>query len=79
MGTVVGLASCHDAAMTEQGGDHAGEFGVVENFLARARLGPAGLVIDGEAGIGKTTLWAHAVERGEALGFRVLSARAAIA
>jgi ATP/maltotriose-dependent transcriptional regulator MalT len=35
------------------------------------------LVIEGEAGIGKTTLWLAAIERAHEQGFRVLSARAA--
>ena len=28
----------------------------VADFLARAQIAPAGLVVEGEAGIGKTTL-----------------------
>jgi DNA-binding CsgD family transcriptional regulator len=37
--------------------------------------GPSGLVLQGEAGIGKTTLWRAGVEHARALGLRVLSAR----
>jgi len=37
------------------------------------------LLIEGEPGIGKTTLWLAAVEQAAAKGFRVLSARAAAA
>jgi DNA-binding CsgD family transcriptional regulator len=37
------------------------------------------LLIEGEAGIGKTTLWLAAVEAAQDRGFRVLSARAAAA
>lgn len=50
------------------------EFQTIGRFLARAgdQL-PAALVLEGEAGIGKTTLWRAAVERAEAGGQRVLS------
>jgi thymidylate kinase len=34
------------------------------------------LVVEGEAGIGKTTVWLAAMERAQELGFRVLSTRA---
>ncbi len=44
-------------------------------FLATARSTPAGLVIEGEAGIGKTTFALHACEKAEAEGFRVLVTR----
>jgi DNA-binding CsgD family transcriptional regulator len=37
---------------------------------------PSGLVIDGEAGIGKTTLWSAAMQQARERGFRVFSARA---
>jgi DNA-binding CsgD family transcriptional regulator len=37
--------------------------------------GPGGLIIRGEAGVGKTTLWRHGVEAARAGGFTVLSAR----
>ena len=37
---------------------------------------PSGLLLEGEAGIGKTTLWLAALEQARAQGFRVLSARA---
>ena len=46
--------------------------------LLDARDGlPAVAVVNGEAGIGKTTLWLAAVEAAEARGYRVLSARPA--
>lgn len=45
----------------------------VDSFLAAARRGPAALLIEGEAGIGKTALWSAILSR--AHGFRVLSAR----
>ena len=40
---------------------------------------PSALLIEGEPGIGKTTLWLTAVEQARDRGFRVLSARAAAA
>jgi ATP/maltotriose-dependent transcriptional regulator MalT len=49
----------------------------VDDFLSSASDRPSGLVIEGEAGIGKTTLWLAAIERAHEQGFRVLSARAA--
>jgi ATP/maltotriose-dependent transcriptional regulator MalT len=40
------------------------------------RSGPSALVVEGEAGIGKTTVWLSALERAQEAGFRVLSTRA---
>jgi len=51
----------------------------VDEFLASVPSGPAALVIEGEAGIGKTTVWLAASEKAELAGFRVLSTRAAAA
>lgn len=48
----------------------------VSALLSSAAIGPAALLIEGEAGIGKTTAWLTAVERARSAGFRVLSARA---
>jgi len=49
------------------------------DFLATARNVAAALVVRGEAGIGKTILWAGLVRAATKSGFRVLSARAAAA
>ena len=46
-------------------------------FLDRTAAGPAALVLEGEAGIGKSTLWLAGVEAARERGFRVLSARPA--
>ena len=46
----------------------------VADFLVRAEGGPAGLVVEGEAGLGKTTLVLDAAGRAADRGFRVLSA-----
>lgn len=51
------------------------EWRAVEDFLRSAEQQPTGLVIEGEAGIGKTTIWLNALDRARADGFRVLSAR----
>jgi ATP/maltotriose-dependent transcriptional regulator MalT len=46
------------------------------DFLASARGEPAALLVEGEPGIGKTTLWLNTVEQARKQGFQVLSARA---
>ena len=51
----------------------------VDELLAASVLEPAALVLTGEAGIGKTTVWLDGLERAGAAGFRVLSARIAAA
>jgi tetratricopeptide (TPR) repeat protein len=51
----------------------AAESRAVHDLLTRARIGPAGLVVEGEAGIGKSTLMFGAAAEAESRGFRVLS------
>ncbi len=51
----------------------------IAEFLASIVAAPSGLVMEGEPGIGKTTLWLQAVHQAEADGFRVLTARAVAA
>jgi len=46
-------------------------------FLDRTTEGPAALVLEGEAGIGKSTLWLAGVEAARERGYRVLSSRPA--
>ena len=53
------------------------ELGAVERFLDGVPTGPTALVIEGEAGIGKTTVWLAAVEAAESRALRVLKARPA--
>jgi Cdc6-like AAA superfamily ATPase len=53
------------------------ELASAANFLVELELGSAALVIEGEAGIGKTTLWLEVVKAAEARGYRVLQARPA--
>ena len=62
--------------MTEPRSDAGGpESAAVSAFLSAATTGPAGLVVSGEAGIGKTNLWLSACQEASARGFRELSAR----
>jgi predicted ATPase len=57
-------------------GNRSVENRAVADFLIAAGVQPSVLVIEGEAGIGKTTLWLAAIEQARERGFRVLSARA---
>ena len=45
------------------------------DFLDALAAGPSGLVIEGEAGAGKTTLWLAGVEEARERGHRVLETR----
>ncbi|MDZ4264591.1 MAG: AAA family ATPase [Mycobacterium sp.] len=47
----------------------------VTNFLDQASTAPSALFLEGEAGIGKTTVWLIALERARARDYRVLAAR----
>jgi hypothetical protein len=49
----------------------------VGEFLASIPSGPSALVVEGDAGIGKTTVWLAALERAQGAGLRVLATRAA--
>jgi DNA-binding CsgD family transcriptional regulator len=51
----------------------------VTAFLTAASNAPSGLLVEGDAGIGKTTLLLAAVDDARERGFRVLSARSAAA
>ncbi|HZU45920.1 MAG TPA: LuxR family transcriptional regulator [Mycobacterium sp.] len=55
----------------------AAEFRVVDEFLASSTSEAAALLVEGEPGMGKTTLWLASLDRARELGFRVLSARPA--
>ena len=54
-----------------------GELEEVERFLDDNGMGSAALVVEGEAGIGKTVVWKEAVRRAEARDYGVLSSRPA--
>ena len=51
------------------------ELQAVDDFLTSMAERPSGLVIDGEAGIGKTALWSAAVHQAHERRFRVYSTR----
>ena len=53
------------------------ELAAIERFLDSGSTWPGAVVIEGEAGIGKTTLWLEGVRRAEARGLRTLQARPA--
>src|SRR5438270_5948440 len=53
------------------------ELAAVAALLDAADGGCAALVLEGEAGIGKTTVWLAGIDRAQALGYRVLSCRPA--
>jgi DNA-binding CsgD family transcriptional regulator len=50
------------------------ELAAVASLLDRTREGSAGLVLTGEAGVGKTTIWRAGIEGARERSFRVLSA-----
>jgi len=60
----------------EPGHDAAADRSAVGAFLSETASGPAGLIVEGEAGIGKTRLWLSALDEARELGYRVISARA---
>ena len=55
--------------------DRPTEFRAIAAFLQSAAERTSGLVIEGEAGIGKTTLWLAATDQARERGFQVLLAR----
>ena len=55
------------------------EEAAVAEFLDSAAGAPSALVVEGEPGIGKTTLWLASLELARGRGFQVMSARVATA
>ena len=53
------------------------ELAEIEEFLVRSLDGPELLLLEGQPGIGKTSLWQAGVDEARQRGFRVLSARPA--
>jgi hypothetical protein len=53
------------------------ELAVIREFLAGISDGASALVLEGDAGMGKTTLWRTAVEHAESAGLCVLRAEPA--
>ena len=69
---------CHDCC--KMAGEIVGrdeELGSIYAVLDQTADGPAALVLEGEAGIGKSTLWLAGVEAARERGLRVLSSRPA--
>ena len=54
----------------------AGEVSAIERFVAASADRPVVLVLEGEPGIGKTTLWEAAIDAARGRGLKVLAARA---
>jgi DNA-binding CsgD family transcriptional regulator len=55
------------------------ELEALDDFLESLRAGPAALVLFGDAGVGKTTLWRAGADAARGLGYRVLETRPAAA
>src|SRR6266566_2758002 len=55
------------------------ELGALERFIDDIERLPAGLILEGEAGVGKTTLWRAAMRMAETKGHRVLATSGAAA
>ncbi len=53
------------------------ELAAADRFLDMALGGPGALVLEGEPGIGKTTVWREAIRRARERGYRVLSTQPA--
>ncbi|HEY3212915.1 MAG TPA: AAA family ATPase [Actinomycetota bacterium] len=53
----------------------ASESASIAGFLDEAPVGPIALVLEGEPGIGKSVLWARAVENARGRGYRIMSCR----
>ena len=51
------------------------ELATMMAFVGAAPAGPAGLILSGSAGIGKTTLWLQGISLGAAAGLDVLTSR----
>lgn len=51
------------------------ELASLGDFVTAAREDPVALLIDGDPGVGKTTIWQAGVEEARGQGFRVLACR----
>ena len=70
----------HDRAAGEDLTDtREGDLAAVEAFLVSAAAAATAMVVEGEPGIGKTTVWRAAVERARGRGFRLFCSRPAAA
>ena len=67
-------------AMTVERSDVVGrerEIGVIEGYVAGLGAGPSALILEGEAGVGKTTLWLAGVAAARTRGHQLLETRPA--
>jgi DNA-binding CsgD family transcriptional regulator len=78
---MLGLRASHRCTLTmpDRIVSRRAEERAVADFLDAAAHEASALVIEGEAGIGKTTLWLDSIRRARERGFTVLVARAAMA
>ncbi len=53
------------------------ELAELDEVLSALHVGPAGIVLVGDAGVGKTTLWRAGIEAARVLGYHVLETRPA--
>lgn len=65
---------CQDTLVPLQLISRDAELSAVDNLLAAVPKGTSVLVLEGDVGIGKSTVWRAGIERARARGFRVLSA-----
>ena len=72
-----GLLATLRAGVTDGMIGRDAELAAADEFLAGLSTGPGVLLLEGEAGAGKTTLWNAAVAAATRRGFRVLSCRPA--
>ena len=61
--------------MSEISAGRDAELSSLRDFVRRISDGAVGFVLEGEAGMGKTTLWRAAVEHAEEVGLLVLQAQ----
>jgi hypothetical protein len=55
---------------------HDAELGELRDFFGAQSKLPAGLLLEGEAGIGKTTLWQSGVATARGMGYELMAAQA---
>jgi ATP/maltotriose-dependent transcriptional regulator MalT len=70
------FAGCHHCLVSRGVVARSAEFRAIADFIGSVNDRPTGLLVEGDAGIGKTTLWLAALEQARHGGFHVLSARA---
>ncbi len=69
------VAGCQHESMPARVVSGEPQASAIADFLTAVVAAPAALVMEGEPGIGKTTLWLEAVEWAQAEGFHAMAAR----